>query len=595
MATIITPWVSKRAGGSSYVSASDFFCGAGGTSAGAREAGAEIVVAVNHSELALKTHGSNFPKTKHVLTDITTADPRKFPKTTMLLASPSCKNQSLAKGQHRKSKNQHRTANDKDLFGNVLVDLESVEERSRATMLDAVRFAEENEYPLIIVENVPEVVGWLLFPEWLAMLNKLGYNHRLVSLNSMFCHPTPQSRDRFYGVFWRRDLFGKRVPDLDFFPKAPCIPCGRDVDAVQSFKPNSKVPYQVGRYKRQYIYCCPACGREVTPYFYAAFNCIDWTFPITRIGDRKQPLKPKTLERIRAGIGKFGRQSSFLSHVNQTGIESRNLDLANAPCRTQTASLGPALVTPPFLMDCTAEYRERSAVNAPLSTIVAGGNHQAVITPPASASASGSGSSPFATAPTATAPTATAPTPTSASTESQMAYAALIVEYHRTGGVRPVGGEPLSTVVAEGNHHALILPERIQAFICSYYGGGGGQCQSVAGAPLGTVTTLDRHALLLGSSGGNTTSGFGFASGSGAGRGEGSGSEVGVTTDEELNDWCFRMLQPHEIQRAMAFSDDYVICGNASEKVGQLGDAVTPPAMTLLVRRCMEFLGYFQP
>jgi site-specific DNA-cytosine methylase len=137
-------------------------------------------------------------------------------------------------------------------------------------------------------------------------------------------------------------------------------------------------------------------------------------------------------------------------------------------------------------------------------------------------------------------------------------------------------------------------PDKSGGVVTSSYYGGGGQCQSVAGAPLGTVTTLDRHALLLGSSGGNTTT-SGFAAGSGAGRGEGSGSEVGVTTDEELNDWCFRMLQPHEIQRAMAFSDDYVICGNASEKVGQLGDAVTPPSMTLLVRRCMEFLGYFQP
>jgi DNA (cytosine-5)-methyltransferase 1 len=616
MATIIAPWVSKRAGGSSYVSASDFFCGAGGTSAGAREAGAEIVVAVNHSELALKTHGSNFPKTKHVLTDITTADASKFPKTTMLLASPSCKNQSLAKGQRRKSK--YRTADHKDLFGNVLIDLDSVEERSRATMLDVVRFAEEHQYPLIIVENVPEVVSWSLFPEWLAMMIKLGYNHRLVSLNSMFCHPTPQSRDRFYGVFWRRDLFGKRAPDLDFFPKAPCIPCGRDVDAVQSFKPKSKLPYQVGRYRRQYIYCCPSCGREVTPYFYAAFNCIDWTLPIDRIGDRKQPLAPKTIQRIRAGIRQFGRQSSFLTHPNQTGIESRNLDLANAPCRTQTTTLGPALVTPsygvdagsgsgsastngsgtasapasitepsavanpitttttaaaatPFMMDCIAEYRERSAVNAPLSTIVAGGNHQAVVLP---------GFSPFS--PSLTAPIgATKPTAPSTSflNESQMAHAALIVEYYRTGGVRPVGAAPLSTVVAEGNHHALILPEQLQAFISSYYGDGGGQNQSVAGAPLGAVTTKERHSLLVGA-------------GSGGGSGSGSAAEV---TDEELNNWCFRMLYPHEIQRAMAFSDDYIVCGNAKERVGQLGDAVTPPAMTLLVKRCMEFLGYFQP
>ena len=48
------------------------------------------------------------------------------------------------------------------------------------------------------------------------------------------------------------------------------------------------------------------------------------------------------------------------------------------------------------------------------------------------------------------------------------------------------------------------------------------------------------------------------------------------------------MLQPHEIQAAMAFPVEYKVLGTKREQVRQLGNAVTPPAMGLLMQRIVE-------
>jgi DNA (cytosine-5)-methyltransferase 1 len=58
-----------------------------------------------------------------------------------------------------------------------------------------------------------------------------------------------------------------------------------------------------------------------------------------------------------------------------------------------------------------------------------------------------------------------------------------------------------------------------------------------------------------------------------------------------VEDCTFRMLQPHEIQRAMAFPEDYVILGNSREKTRQLGNALTPPVMQMIMERCLETLA----
>lgn len=247
----------------SYITATDQFCGAGGSSIGATKAGVEVRLAMNHWKLAIDTHNTNFPKVDHVCTDISATDPRRYPSTNILITSPECTNHSLAKGKPRRWY-------ERDLFGNILID--PAEERSRATMWDVPRFAEYHDYEIIVVENVVDAGKWRLWDSWLSAMHALGYQHQVVYFNSMFAWPTPQSRDRMYTIFWKR---GNKTPDLDIRPLAPCEGCGKNVEAIQTWKRG-----MWGRYKAQYFYRCPHCAGVVTPYYYAAFNAGAVTDPL---------------------------------------------------------------------------------------------------------------------------------------------------------------------------------------------------------------------------------------------------------------------------------------------------------------------------
>ena len=134
----------------------DLFCGAGGSSTGAVEAGIDVRIAANHWKLAVESHHENHTRTAHDCADISQVDPRRYAPTDVLWASPECTNHSQAKGQSRKNDGQP------DLFGEVLPDAAS--ERSRATMWDVPRFAEAmllrgRPYRAVVVENVVEAVA----------------------------------------------------------------------------------------------------------------------------------------------------------------------------------------------------------------------------------------------------------------------------------------------------------------------------------------------------------------------------------------------------------------------------------------------------
>jgi DNA (cytosine-5)-methyltransferase 1 len=74
----------------SFITLTDQFCGAGGSSIGATMAGAEVRLAMNHWKLAIETHNTNFPQVDHDCTDISAANPRRYPSTDILITSPEC-------------------------------------------------------------------------------------------------------------------------------------------------------------------------------------------------------------------------------------------------------------------------------------------------------------------------------------------------------------------------------------------------------------------------------------------------------------------------------------------------------------------------
>lgn len=189
------------------ITATDLFAGAGGSSTGAKQAGVTVKIAANHWPTAIATHQANHPTTDHDCADISQVDPRRYPRTDILWASPSCTHHSRAQGKRR--------SHGLGLFDtapSTLTELIEMEpDRSRATMHDVIRFTEHHRYAAVIVENVPEILDWALFPYWLAMMTEgLGYHYTPVMLNAadanLYGDAVAQSRMRAYLLFTRARL-----------------------------------------------------------------------------------------------------------------------------------------------------------------------------------------------------------------------------------------------------------------------------------------------------------------------------------------------------------------------------------------------------
>lgn len=161
------------------IRALDLFCGAGGSSWGAREAGVEIVAAFDLWPLAGEAHDANFPEAEFIpgrLEDLDVdALVKRLGSIDLILASPECTNHSPAKG------NKPRC------------------ERSKDTAFQVVRFAAAFNPRWVVVENVVNMRKWTRYTEFKSALEKLGYNLQEQVLNSAH-FGVPQSRRRLFLV-----------------------------------------------------------------------------------------------------------------------------------------------------------------------------------------------------------------------------------------------------------------------------------------------------------------------------------------------------------------------------------------------------------
>lgn len=533
----------RKAGyGRTALTVTDQFCGAGGSSIGAVAAGAELRLAMNHWKLAIDTHNSNFPNAAHACADISSTDPRRFPSTDILITSPECTNHTSAKGKKRPTMQG-------DLWNPHPV-IDPAAERSRATMWDVPRFAEHHGYKLVVVENVVEARQWVMWDAWLMAMHSLGYDHQAVYFNSMHAPPVPQSRDRMYVVFWRR---GNRQPDLEFRPAAHCIRCERIVEARQAWKNPLR---RWGKYRAQYVYVCGTCTTVVEPFAHPAAEAIDWALPSQRIGDRERPLAPKTLARIRAGIERFWPAAIVqgAGHTYEHGSYKRAWS-TQAPLPTQMTTLLHGIATAPAFsvqLDQPGDGFRCRRLDQPLPTQTAR-LATALVQPPAFITELRGGGS---VARSVREPLATV---TASGNHHGLVTPprGLVVSNFSPGWVRDADAEPIGSITTRA-HHSLLEPP--DSFLVSYYGQSDASSTS---RPMGTVTTRDRHAL--------------------------------VTADEpardiDVDDCRFRMLEPHEVGRAMAFPSDYTVLGNKRDRVRQYGNAVTPPVMAQILERCIATL-----
>lgn len=559
------------------ITVTDQFCGAGGSTEGAKAAGAIVKQAMNHWQLAGDTYKSNHPNTDVDITDIQATNPRRYKTTDILITSPECTNHSLAKGIPRRYYDQ-------DLFGNVFAD--PAAERSRATMWDVPRYAEYHRYKIVIVENVVDAAKWGNWDAWLLAMHQWGYEHEVVYYNSMFAYPCPQSRDRMYVVFW---LKGIRKPNLEFRPPAYCPRCDRRTESIQTWKNGKKW----GRYKAQYFYRCEFCTKEVTPFYYAAMNAIDWSIPAERIGDRKRPLKPKTLARVKYGLEKYGRTPLIVTGRYTSGVECRVREASAEPLPTQPGDSSHAIAFP-WLVDLAHTKNQGAHVYSGDSTLPTATGAQSVgVAAPwlVETNYSHSGDNRVTEI--------SEPTTTQSARQSLGLVGFLSKQYG--GGADPRAmGIPLDGAlgsVTTWDHHALLQApaagEISPAFIANLRGGG--SKASGVDDPLLCVTSTGSHHALLSS---NAFLSYYYGTHQASNitdpvhtmTGVERAALVGRLESMALEDLTFRMLSPAEIGAAMAFPKNYIVLGTNREKTKQFGNAVTPPFMDMLMQRCIGAL-----
>ncbi|MCM0619806.1 DNA cytosine methyltransferase [Nocardioides bruguierae] len=536
----------------------DLFCGGGGSSTGAMQIpGIEIRMAANHWQLAVDVHNQNHPDADHAAVDLHEEDPRYFPRTDILWASPECTKWSQASGGKYTSVSVE--ADLLSLLDPDLVDEDpetAVVQRSRLLMFDVLRFAEHHRYAAMVIENVVDIAtnpkyceAWAL---WKKGLRNLGYEYRVVSLNSMHAQahgdPAPQSRDRLYIVCW---LAGNTAPDIDrvLRPLAWCTSCETVADAQQSWK-NGRT---VGKYRSQYVYVHAACGTVVEPGYLPAAAAIDWTLTGTRIGDRPRPLAEKTRRRIAAGIARYW--SPF--HMESGGNQYDAADPKH-PAFGRPDAYYRAWSTDDVLR--TLHTMESKALIVPLEGRA--GDRVASTDRPLR-------------------------TQTSRHLDALVQPVPFIAELRGGGSTaRPVD-QPAATFTASGNHHGLVLP---------YYGAT--KTARPATEPLGTLTTVDRYALIQRH---NSSKGDGAEMLTPATEPYRTLTTTGhqslitpgdiTAAEAQVDDCLFRMLEPTEVAAGMAFPADYHWHGTRRERVKLAGNAVTPPAARDLIAAVAASLG----
>lgn len=503
----------------------DLFAGFGGASSGAVQVpGVDIRIAANHWDLAIEVHNANHPDAEHAHVDLHLEDPRRFPKTDILWASPECTQWSQANG---KKADLAPILGGWSLFDDLEEDLQCDKDaatRSRLLMFDVLRFADYHRYKYMVIENVVDIAtrpkyaaAWTA---WQKGLRNLGYSYRVVSLNSMhaqaFGQPAPQSRDRLYVVCWLNKL---PAPDIDrvMRPQAFCGRCDRVVESFQAWKPNRSV----GKYRAQYVYLCSTagCGEMVEPGWLPASHAIDWTIQGKRIGDREKDLAPKTRRRIAAGIARYWSPLHIEAGGNQyDAADPKHVryDDPNAyyrawpteePLKVLHTAETKALVQPPFIAEFRGGGSDARLASDPLSTVTAGGNHHALLTP-----------------------------------------------YYGNAQSSRSADHPVGTLTTVDRY----------ALITRHYSQSGDQSHLTKpiNEALGTLTTTAQQSIVT-------------------------PGDLAVA-EAQVDDCLFRMLEPHEVGAGMAFDRDYIVMGSRRNQVKGYGNAVTPPAARDLIGAVVE-------
>ena len=355
-----------------------------------------------------------------------------------------------------------------------------------------VTWASQVRPRVIIVENVPEFVEWgpldaegkpdkahkgETFKAWVKMIESLGYN---VEYRVLCCadYGDATSRRRFFLVAVRRDV------GVPVWPK-------------------------------------PTHGNHVPglPQWRGAGECLDLSNLGRSIFGRERPLAEKTLARLADGARKYW------------GLDITTGMLVKA-CNEKRMK--------PFIVKLNRGATTED-IDAPLTTVMSGGNHHAIVQAkamPLICDHQNHGKAELPDKPMRT-----------VSTHGHFSLATLVLGQHGAAACRPAT-EPIPTVACKGAVRV------IEPIVIDNANDG-----VIRGSrePLNTVTLKDQHMMAL-----------------------------PVLEDGRRIDIFMRMLTPRELARAHSVPDDFVITGNKTEQTKQIGNSVPVRTARALVRTLLE-------
>ena len=522
--------------------------------------------AVNHWNLAVAVHKVNFPTIQAHEEDITeiTAATYGITDCDMLWASPSCVHHSRARGGKPMSDQQRSHAD------------EVVE-----------RWLKVANVSVLLVENVPEFADW--GPLYTTHSGGCHGGEKCLKV----CHfdkPIPQRK----GEYFRRFQASLKALGYKTEYRILCAadfgdPTKRHRFFMQAVKDGHSIVWPEPTHRD------PKKGADMftghLPVWRTAAECIDWSIPCPSIFDRKRPLADATLRRIAAGVVRYVLEAKrpFLVNLSHGG----RLEDLDEPMRTLTAEPkgGDRAIIVPTLVGVggrAGQSRPRG-VDEPFGVLTTKADGALV----AAFLSTYHGARPGEMETDPRGASLDAPVPTLATAKHHALIAATLIQtgYGEAEGQAPRILDiqaPLGTVVAGGIKHALIAATIMTNTT--------GHAPTELGEPIPAITTGNHHALVASFLTKYHQTGGQWQPLTDPLHAVTTKDEFGLVTVEIngetyiITDIGMRMLQPHELAKAMGFPDGFQWIGEhgkpltKAQQVKMIGNACPVNTVAELIK-----------